>query len=69
MQKTFGRNYRLEWAFAICLELGIDDPVHWMETVDPVILDRWIAFKSHQSDTGRHQEGTAEQALNKLKAL
>ena len=28
---------------SICKQLGIDDPVAWMNATDPKVLDLWIA--------------------------
>ena len=46
LKKELEANFRLEAAFAVCLELGIDDPIHWMNNTSPVLLDWWVAFKS-----------------------
>lgn len=36
-------NPRLDAVFAICELLGIDDPIHWMNSVSPIVIDWWIA--------------------------
>ena len=38
------RNHRLRFAFRICLQLGIDDPIAWHNAIDSLLLDHWIAF-------------------------
>jgi len=43
-------NYRLFWAFSVCQELGIDDPIAWMNATSPRVLDWWIAFKIVKSE-------------------
>ena len=30
--------------FAICEILGIDDPIHWMNGVSPIVIDWWVAY-------------------------
>lgn len=50
------RNFRLRYAFDICKELGIDDPVCWMNTVPPKVLDFWFAHASLLAD--ERSEGT-----------
>ncbi len=39
--------------FSICLELGIDDPIAWMNNTPNVLVDWWISFKIHKSDKER----------------
>jgi hypothetical protein len=67
MRERLKRDHRLSWAFMICKNLGIDDPVLWMDTVDPVILDRWIAFEQNEQDQG--VDNSPEAALEKLSKL
>ena len=50
MKDHFSRNGRLSWAFKTCRSLGIDDPAHWMEHVDPSVLDSWIAFSQYENE-------------------
>lgn len=38
------RNPLLEQVFSICLKLGIDDPIHWMNNVSPVLITWWTAY-------------------------
>ena len=51
--KHLDKNHRLTWVFSICLELGIDDPITWMNNTPSVVVDWWIAFKIHKSDKER----------------
>ncbi len=44
------RNARLFHVFSICEELGIDDPIHWMNSVSPLVVDFWIAYRSVKFD-------------------
>ena len=44
------RNARLYHVFSICEQLGIDDPIHWMNMVSPVVIDFWIAYRSVKFD-------------------
>ena len=37
------RNPRLDTVFTICKDLGVDDPIHWMNNVSPMVIDWWIA--------------------------
>lgn len=39
--------------FSICQDLGIDDPVTWMNSVPPVLVDWWIAYKIHVGEKER----------------
>jgi len=50
--KEFDRNHRLSWAFSICQDLGIDDPISWMNAC-PVLLDWWIGYRIHKSERER----------------
>ncbi len=43
MVEALRGNYRFRMAVKICRELGIDDPIHWMNNTDPRLLDLWIA--------------------------
>jgi len=43
-------NHRLFAAFSICSELGIDDPVHWFNSVKPAVVDWWIAFRTVRNE-------------------
>ena len=36
--------------FSICKELGIDDPVFWMNNTRPIVIDWWIAYHSHVAE-------------------
>jgi len=53
MKEAFAVNHRLRWVFQICKALGIDDPVHWMNTVSPSVVDQWIAFELNELDEMR----------------
>lgn len=70
MKVHFKTNHRLSWAFKICEQLGIDDPCAWMDAVDPVVVDRWIAYKLFESESkAGSSETSPEDALKALKAL
>jgi len=45
-------NLRFRMAVKICKELGIDDPIHWMNNTDPRLLDLWIADFIVESEDG-----------------
>ena len=66
-------NHRLCWAFRICEALGIDDPVHWMNSVSPSVLDQWIAYKMLEDDIkagkAAAKASTPEAALDQLRSL
>lgn len=36
--------------FSICHDLGIDDPISWMNSVPPVLVDWHIAYRCYKSD-------------------
>lgn len=38
------RSPRIRFAFRLAIALGIADPITWIDTVDPAVLDRWIAY-------------------------
>ena len=38
------RDGRLFFAFRLCLELGIDDPRRWLNSVDDELVDLWEAY-------------------------
>lgn len=44
LEAEFEKNHRLKWVFRICSELGIDDPVTWMNQVESSVIDGWIAY-------------------------
>ena len=71
MKSHFKSNHRLRWAFRICKELGIDDPVHWMNFVSPSILDQWIAFSIIENEVVKEEdkESTPQEALTKIKSM
>lgn len=50
--KQFDKNHRLAWAFSICQDLGIDDPISWMNAC-PTLLDWWIGYRVHKSELER----------------
>ena len=70
MKAHFKVNHRLSWAFKVCEKLGIDDPCAWMDAVDPVVVDRWIAYKLYEGESkSGSTENTPEEALKVLKGL
>ena len=36
------RSPRMRFAFRLALFLGIDDPLSWVDTVDPLVIDCWL---------------------------
>lgn len=68
MQSHFEKNGRLAWAFKICRALGIDDPCHWMDTVDPLLLDRWIAYEKYEQGADTKDDSPMA-ALKQLESL
>ncbi len=70
MKAHLKSNHRLAWAFKICKDLGIDDPVYWMDNTDASILDSWIAYSQFENEleSGAGEE-TPEKALEILKGL
>jgi len=70
----FARNHRFRWAFRICEELGIDDPAHWMNCVDPTVLDSWIAYftlkyEEEKAAFEKSQKGTHTDSKTALDSL
>lgn len=49
-------NYRLRFAFRICKELGIDDPITWMDNVPSRVIDAWLAYESLVADESKEAE-------------
>lgn len=47
------------------MKLGIDDPIHWFNHVDPDVIDHWIAYYSLEpfGDEWR-QVGTVSAEIN-----
>lgn len=70
MKAHLQSNHRLAWAFKICKDLGIDDPVYWMDNTDASILDSWIAYSQFENELESGAgENSPEQALEYLKGL
>ena len=71
MKEHFEVNHRLRWVFRICEKLGIDDPVHWMNSVSPSVVDQWIAFELVERETGVKKPTSAspEQALEQIQSM
>lgn len=57
------------WAFRICEKLNIDDPVLWMDNIDPRVLDRWIAYMVVKNDKrqGKGEMKTIDEAAKTLR--
>ena len=49
-------NHRLRFAFRICKELGIDDPITWMDNVPSRVIDAWLAYESLVADEAKEAE-------------
>jgi hypothetical protein len=70
MKDHFKSNHRLRWCFKICKDLGIDDPVHWMNSVSPSVVDQWIAFELNEADTETPKNvSSPEEALQHIQSL
>ncbi|TWU19566.1 hypothetical protein [Allorhodopirellula heiligendammensis] len=39
---------RIRFAFRLAISLGIPDPIAWIDTVDPYVLDCWLAYDSRE---------------------
>lgn len=39
------RNPDLAFAFRLCKQLGIDDPIAWFNSVPEAVLDAWVAYE------------------------
>ena len=57
--------------FKICLQLGVDDPVAWMNGVDSAVVDGWIAYlitvqKMEESATKPGEKLDMNEARDKL---
>ncbi len=50
LKEEISCNARLQHVFSICKDLGIDDPIHWMNNTKPIVIDWWIAYNSHRYD-------------------
>ncbi len=63
--KQFDKNHRLAWAFSICQDLGIDDPISWMNAC-PTLLDWWIGFRVHKSEIERqaHEKASGKSKIS-----
>ena len=46
-------NPRLFSVFSICQELGIDDPIHWMNNTSRIVIDWWVGFMSLKNERER----------------
>lgn len=70
LKREIELNPRLETVFSICKELGIDDPICWMNNTSPLVIDWWIAFESLRAEreaaiyknSGSGQEMSGEDA-------
>lgn len=55
------KNHRLRFACRVCLELGIDDPEAWLDSISERTFDVWWAY--YQCEPfGSHWEQTASLA-------
>jgi len=69
MKKHFSVNHRLRYVFRICKELGIDDPIAWMNIVPSSLVDQWIAFFCCSDDGEVESEKSPEEQLKKLEGF
>ena len=67
----FGRNYRLEWVFRICKNLGIDDPCYWLDNTSSAVVDQWIAYEvfCESKESKSKAASTPEEALGILNTM
>tara|TARA_Y100000361_G_C11001806_1_gene259690 strand:+ start:340 stop:618 length:279 start_codon:yes stop_codon:yes gene_type:complete len=75
LKKEIEANPRLESVFSICQDLGIDDPIHWMNNTSPRVIDWWIAYhavkterelKAYEGDKKSMEPNDAAEYLNNL---
>tara|TARA_Y100000361_G_scaffold153370_1_gene175000 strand:+ start:1845 stop:2054 length:210 start_codon:yes stop_codon:yes gene_type:complete len=67
----------LESVFSICEALGIDDAIHWMNNVQPIVVDWWIAYftvkaqRENEAYNGAKEDVhlSGEEASQKLKQM
>jgi hypothetical protein len=52
--------------FRICEILSIDDPVHWMNSVSPLLVDQWIAYLTHKNESKGSDMMDPDDALKAL---
>ncbi len=77
LKNELEQNARLFNVFSICLELGVDDPIHWMNNTSSVIVDWWVAFKQLKFEiesktydsSSNNKEMSAEEAGTYLSSL
>jgi len=71
-------NHRLYWVFSICHELKIDDPIAWMNSVPPVLVDWWISFfvrkqqiesEAYQKASGKGQHRSPDEISELLQGM
>lgn len=43
-------NPRLDSVFTICKDLGIDDPIAWMNGTSRLVVDWWVAYYAVSSE-------------------
>lgn len=42
------RSARVRFAFRLAIALGIPDPVAWIDSVEPYVIDCWLAYDAHE---------------------
>lgn len=50
--------------FSICHELGIDDPITWMNNTKPLVVDWWVSYLCVKND--REKEAYESSSKGKM---
>lgn len=58
----------MRFVFRLCRDLGIDDPLAYMERVPRAVIDAWLAFYLEEQ-TGNKEEKKAMSATEALQHL
>lgn len=77
LRRRLKRNLKLRFAFRLCLQLGIDDPIAWMDNTPPWLLNAWMAYYTLEpwevgSDPDEEKEKkmvSPEEAFNRLQLM
>lgn len=64
LRRRLKRNPKLLFAFRLCLKLGIDDPIAWMDSVSPWLLNAWTAYYTIEPwEVGSNPEDEKEKKM------
>ena len=61
MKHELEDNSRLDFVFSLCEDLKIDDPVAWMNSTKPVVVDWWIAYRILKNERQNAAEDSSEE--------